>query len=60
MARNTASVVKGVGAGLIAGMMFGFAGSAMLKENKKYRKKAARAMDTVEDLIDGVKDIFTK
>lgn len=60
MARNTANVVKGVGAGLVAGMVFGFAGSAMMKDNKKCRKKAAKAMDTVEDFIDGVKDIFTK
>ena len=60
MARNTANVVKGVGAGLVAGMVFGFAGSAMMKDNKKCRKKAAKAMDTVEEFIDGVKDIFTK
>lgn len=60
MARNTANVVKGVGVGLAAGIMFGFAGSAMLRDNKKCRRKAAKAMDTVEDFIDGVKDIFAK
>ncbi len=58
MARNTMSVIKGVGAGLATGMVVGFVGSVMLKDNKKYKKKTAKAISTVEDLIDGVKDIF--
>lgn len=58
MAKNTLSVIKGVGCGLAAGMAVGFVGSVMLKDNKKYKKKTAKAISTVEDLIEGVKDIF--
>lgn len=58
MAKNTLSVIKGVGCGLAAGMVVGFVGSVMLKDNKKYKKKTAKAISTVEDLIEGVKDIF--
>ncbi len=59
MARNTANIIKGVGAGLVTGMMVGIVGSAMLKDNKKWKKKSAKALGTVEDLIEGVKDIFS-
>ena len=58
LAKNTMSIIKGVGAGLLTGMAVGFVGSAMLKDNKKYKKKTAKAISTVEDLIEGVKDIF--
>ena len=58
MAKNSANVIKSAGLGLAAGIMFGFVGSVMLKDNKKYKKKTAKAISTVEDLIDGVKDIF--
>ena len=59
MARNTANVIKGVGAGLFTGMMVGFVGSVMLKDNKKWKRKAAKALGTLEDLVEGVKDIFS-
>lgn len=59
MAKNKAGIIKGIGAGLIAGMIVGFAGSAMLMDNKKYKRKAAKAADTIEDLVEGVKEVFT-
>lgn len=59
MARNTMGIIKGVGVGMLAGMAVGIAGSVMLRDNKKYKRKTAKAIHTVEDLIDGVKDIFS-
>ena len=59
MARNTMSVIKGMGAGLAAGVMVGAAGTVMLKDGKKTRKKTAKLLDTFEDMIGGVKDIFS-
>lgn len=58
MARNTANVIKGVGAGLVTGVMVGFVGSTMLKDNKKWKRKSAKALGTIGDLIDDVKDMF--
>ena len=58
MAKNTMNVIKGVGAGLAAGIAAGFAGATMLRDNKRFKKKTAKAISTVGDLIEGVKDIF--
>ncbi len=58
MARNTMNVVKGVGAGLAAGMLFGAVGSVMLKDSKKNKRKVAKAIDAVEGILDGIQDIF--
>lgn len=58
MARNTLSVIKGVGAGLAAGMLVGFAGSVMMGDNKKYKKKTAKAIGVAGELFDSVRDIF--
>ena len=54
MARNTMNVVKGVGAGLAAGMLFGAVGSVMLKDSKKNKRKVAKAIDAVEGILDGI------
>ena len=58
MERNTMNVVKGVGAGLAAGMLFGAVGSVMLKDSKKNKRKVAKAIDAVEGILDGIQDIF--
>ncbi len=58
MARNTANIAKGVGAGLVAGVMFGFVSSVMMKDSRKNKKKASRALDTVENIIDNMQEIF--
>ena len=59
MAKNTMSVLKGIGAGLAAGMIVGFAGTLMLGDSKKYKKKTAKAMGAAGELIDSVKEIFS-
>ncbi len=59
MAKNTMNVIKGIGAGLAAGMIVGFAGTLMLGDTKKYKKKTAKAMGAAGELIDSVKEIFS-
>lgn len=58
MAKNTMNIVKGVGAGLVAGMMFGLVGSTMMKNNKKTKRKASKAINTVEEILDSVQGMF--
>ncbi len=59
MAKNSANVIKSAGLGLAAGIMFGFVGSVMLKDNKKCKRKAVKAIDSVENFVDGIRDMFT-
>ena len=54
MVKNTMSVVKGVGAGLIAGAVVGYVGSQMKQQPKKTKKKAVHAVNAVESLLDNV------
>lgn len=54
MVKNTMSVVKGVGAGLVAGAVVGYVGSQMIKQPKKTKKKAAHAVNAVGSLLDNV------
>ena len=58
MAKNTADVIKGVGAGLVAGVMFGLVSSVMIKDSKKNKRKASRAIQTVEGILDGMQGMF--
>lgn len=54
MVRNTMNVVKGVGAGLMAGAVVGYISSQMMKNPKQTKKKAAHAVGAVESLLDNV------
>ncbi|MBR2714915.1 MAG: hypothetical protein IKB73_01755 [Ruminococcus sp.] len=60
MAKNGAmNVVKGVAFGMASGMVAGFVGKKMMDEGKKgMRKKANRAIDTMENIASTAKYIF--
>ena len=58
MAKNTGNIIKGMGAGLAAGVMLGIAGAAMMKDNKKAKNKANKALCAVESFIDNVQEMF--
>ncbi len=58
MAKNTMNIAKGVGAGLVAGLMFGFVGSVMMKDTKQNKKKTTKALEAVENIWDDVQEIF--
>lgn len=58
MRKNTMGIVKGVGSGIAAGMVVGFVGSQMMKNDKQMKKKAGKALHMVGDLIDNVQYMF--
>lgn len=58
MSRNTMGIIKGVGAGLAAGMTVGFVGGQMMKNQKQMKKKAGKAMHAVGDLFENVQYMF--
>ena len=58
MGKDTMTTLKGVGAGLIAGMMFGFVSSVMMNDSRKSKRKANKAIDTVENILEGMQEIF--
>ncbi len=58
MGKDTMTTLKGVGAGLVAGMMFGFVSSVMMNDSRKSKRKANKAIDTVENILEGMQEIF--
>lgn len=57
--KNTMNTVKGVAAGMAAGLLVGFTAKALMDDSKKgLKKKANKVMNTVEDMADTVKYIF--
>ena len=52
------TTLKGVGAGLVAGMMFGFVSSVMMSDSRRNKKKASKAINTVESILEGMQEIF--
>ena len=52
------TTLKSVGAGLVAGMMFGFVSSVMMNDSRKSKKKANKAINTVETILEGMQEIF--
>ena len=58
MSRNAMNVAKGIGAGMVAGVMVGFVGSQMMKNEKKMKKKAGKAFSAVGDLIENAQYMF--
>ena len=58
MDNNGGNIMKGLGIGIITGMVAGFYGSQMLKNDRKLRKKAGKALDSVGDLVDNVQNMI--
>jgi len=56
--KDTMTTLKSVGAGLVAGMMFGFVSSVMMNDSRKSKKKANKAINTVETILEGMQEIF--
>lgn len=54
MHKNTMGMMKGIGAGIATGMVAGFIGSQMVKNDKQMKKKAGKALNAVGNLIDNV------
>lgn len=58
MCKNVLGVAKGMGTGLLAGMIIGALGCHMINNDRHMKKKATKAMHSIEDLIDNVQYMF--
>lgn len=57
--KDKMTTVKGVAAGMAAGLLVGFTAKALMDDSKRgLKKKANKVMNTVEDMADTVKYIF--
>lgn len=52
------NMVKGAAIGMAAGMAVGYVGKKTMENNPKLRKKANRALRTVESLVDTAQYMF--
>ncbi len=59
LAKNTMSMVKGIGAGIATGVVVGYMGSKLMKTSpKRIKKRAGKAMHAMGDLVEGVSYMF--
>lgn len=52
------NIVKGAAIGMMAGVAMGYVGKKSMDNNPKLRKKANRALRTVESLVDTAQYMF--
>ena len=61
MSKTVTNVIKGIGAGMAAGITVGVVGSAMLKNGpsgRKIKKNGKRAVQAMEDILENVQYMF--
>ena len=59
MKSNAMNIVKGAAIGMVSGVVVGFVGKKMIDDGKRgLKKKADRAMNTIENIADTVKYMF--
>lgn len=52
------NLVKGASVGLVAGIAVGYAGKKMIDQNPRMKKKASRAMRTMESMLNTAQYMF--
>ena len=64
MNQNSMNIIKGIGAGMLAGMAVGYVGSKMTsmssQSTKALKKDATKAVNAVGDVAQDVTKIMTK
>lgn len=55
---NNMNIAKGLGTGLMAGMMVGFAGAKMMNNSQSMKKKADKTVRSMSELVDNVQSFF--
>ncbi|XOQ48535.1 MAG: DUF3918 domain-containing protein [Eubacteriales bacterium] len=58
MYRETMGFVRGMGAGMLAGITAIAVGSRMMKDNRKFRRNANKAMRAVNGMFGNVQSMF--
>lgn len=56
--KGVSSLLKGMAAGMALGVAAGAAGSMMLRDSRKNRKRMNKAISAVENVLDGVQEFF--
>ena len=55
---SMSSFVKGMGAGVVAGIAVSATVAMVLKDNKRFKRKACRAMNTAKNLMENFSTIL--
>lgn len=58
MGKGIASLMKGMAAGVAIGVAAGAAGSMMLRDSKKNKRRVSKALNAVENILDGAIEFF--
>lgn len=58
MYKQTMGFVKGIGAGIIAGAVVGAIGAQRMKNDRRFKKRADKALRTVGQVVDNVEYMF--
>jgi hypothetical protein len=58
MYKQTMGFIKGMGAGIIAGAVVSAVGAQKMKKDRRFKKRADKAMKTVGQVVDNVQYMF--
>ena len=58
MTRKAENIIKGLSAGMAAGLIVGAAGAAIMTDKKKSKKMFSKAVTKVEDVLDNVQEVL--
>ena len=58
MYKETMGFVRGIGAGMIAGVAVSAVGAKMMKDNRHFKRNADKAMHAVNGMFDNVTTMF--
>lgn len=58
MFKNSANIIRGIFIGMMSGIILGASASCMMREQRKVKRKAGRAVHAVGDFIDQIPCMF--
>ncbi|NLJ32093.1 MAG: hypothetical protein GX424_10920 [Clostridiales bacterium] len=58
MYRRTMGFIRGIGAGVIAGVAISAMGGRMMRQNRRFRRNANKAVHAVNGMLDNVTSMF--
>lgn len=58
MYKQTMGFVRGIGAGIVAGVAIAAVGNRMMRDNRSFRRRANKTLHTVGELMDSVQYMF--
>lgn len=58
MYKQTMGFMRGIGAGVVAGVAIAAVGTRMMRDNRGFRRRANKTLHTVGELLDSVQYMF--